>query len=192
MNVQPGVLDSQQEHLDIIFLSATTSNHSILPGTLQRLSEDATRLMEQHVASELTVTIGFGSGFVDKFSPKRRPQALCSMPRFEGDEYDPAETQADLVVQICSNVKFANHTAGKTLLGLLGKAFTPKVYHQGFIFPGSRGVLGFIDGTANPGTEDRPSVVLVGDAGYCASPAAGMGGSLAIMGATTSVPMRHF
>jgi putative iron-dependent peroxidase len=119
--------------------------------------------MEQHVASELTVTIGFGSGFVDKCSPKRRPKALRSMPRFEGDEYDPAETQADIVVQMCSNVKFANHTAGKTLLGLLSKAFTPKAYHQGFTFPGSRGVLGFIDGTANPGAEDRPDVVLVGD-----------------------------
>jgi putative iron-dependent peroxidase len=86
------------------------------------------------------------------------------MPRFEGDEYDPAKTQADLVVQICSNVKFANQTTGETLLGLLSKAFTPKAYHQGFIFPGSRGLLGFIDGTANPGTEDRPSVVLIGDA----------------------------
>jgi putative iron-dependent peroxidase len=85
------------------------------------------------------------------------------MPRFEGDEYDPAETQADMVVQLCSNVKFANHIAGKTLLGLLNKAFTPKAYHQGFSFPGSRGVLGFIDGTANPGAEDRPDVVLVGD-----------------------------
>jgi putative iron-dependent peroxidase len=162
MNVQPGVLESPQEHLDIIFLTATTSNRATLKGTLQRLSEEAARLMEQHVASDLTVTIGFGRGFVDKVSPKRRPKALRSMPRFEGDEYNPTETQADLVVQICSNVKFANHTAGKTLLGLLDGAFTTKAYHQGFTFPGSRGVLGFIDGTANPGTEDRPGVVLVG------------------------------
>jgi putative iron-dependent peroxidase len=163
MNAQQGVLDAPQEHLDIIFLNATTNNHTTLQDALQCISDEAVRLMEQHVASELTVTIGFGSGFVDKCSPKRRPKALRSMPRFEGDEYDPAETQADIVVQMCSNVKFANHTAGKTLLGLLSKAFTPKAYHQGFTFPGSRGVLGFIDGTANPGAEDRPDVVLVGD-----------------------------
>src|SRR6266508_4093840 len=119
MKAQPGVLDPPQEHLDIIFLNAATSNHTTLRGTLQCLSEDVARLMEQHVASELTVTVGFGSGFVDKCSPKRRPQALRSIPRFEGDEYDPAETQADMVVQICSNVKFANHTAGEKLLGLL-------------------------------------------------------------------------
>lgn len=162
MNAQPGVLEAPQEHLDIIFLDATTSNRATLQGALQPLSEEAVRLMEQHVASDLTVTIGFGSGFVDKVSPKRRPEGLCSMPRFEGDEYNPTETQTDLVVQICSNVKFANHTAGKILLGLLGGAFTTTAYHQGFTFPGSRGVMGFIDGTANPGTEERPGVVLVG------------------------------
>jgi len=45
------------------------------------------------------------------------------------------------------------------------KAFTPKAYYQGFTFPGSRGGLGFIDGTANLGSEDWPSAVLVGDNG---------------------------
>jgi len=45
------------------------------------------------------------------------------------------------------------------------KAFTPKAYYQGFTFPGSRGGLDFIDGTANLGSEDWPSAVLVGDNG---------------------------
>ena len=135
MNAQPGVLDAPQEHLDIIFLNAATNNHTTLQDAIQYLSEEAGRLMEQHVASGLTVTIGFSSGFVDKCAPKRRPKALRSMPRFEGDEYDPAETQADVVVQICSNVKFANHTAGKTLLGLLTKAFTPEGLPSGLLLP---------------------------------------------------------
>ena len=52
MNVQPGVLDPPQEHLDIIFLNATTSNHTTLQARSKRLSEDAVRLMEQHVASD--------------------------------------------------------------------------------------------------------------------------------------------
>src|SRR5207248_7302177 len=80
------------------------------------------------------------------------------------DDFDPVETQADLVVQLCSNVKFANHAAGKTLLRRLRGAFEPKAHHQGFTFSGFRGVLGFIDGTANPASEDRPRVVLIGDA----------------------------
>lgn len=158
MNVQPGVLDPLQEQLDTIFLNATT-----LQGRFKCRSEDAVGLMEPRVASELIVTIGFGSGFVGKCSPKRRPKPVRSMPSFEGDEYDPAESQADIVVQICRTTKFANHTAGKTFLGLLSKVFTSKAYHQGFTFPGSCGVLGFIDGTANLGTEDWPRAVLVGD-----------------------------
>jgi putative iron-dependent peroxidase len=39
----------------------------------------------------------------------------------------------------------------------------PSSHHQGFGFPGSRGVLGFVDGTGNPGQEERPDVVLIGD-----------------------------
>ena len=51
MNVQPGVLGPPQEHLDVIFLNATTSNHTTLQARSKRLSEDAVHLMEQHVAS---------------------------------------------------------------------------------------------------------------------------------------------
>ena len=163
MNVQPGVIDSPQEHLDLVCLNTTPKHRATLRGALQRLSEEATSLMERHVASGLTVTIGFGSAFVDTCSAPRRPKALRAMPRFKGDEYDPTEAQADLVMQICSNLKFANHLAGKTLLGRLGRVFEPKAHHQGFIFPGTRGVLGFIDGTANPASEDRPGVALIGD-----------------------------
>ncbi len=163
MSVQPGIIDSPQEHLDLICLNASTRQRPTLRGALHRLSDDAARLMEQHVASGLTVTFGFGSTFADTLAPTSRPKGLRGMPRFKGDEYDPAETQADLVMQLCSNVKFANHAVGKTLLGRLGGAFEPKAHHQGFIFSGTRGVLGFIDGTANPASEDRPSVVLIGD-----------------------------
>ncbi|PYM82365.1 MAG: hypothetical protein DME09_14530 [Candidatus Rokuibacteriota bacterium] len=163
VNVQPGVIDSPQEHLDLVCLNASPKHRATLRGALQRLSEEATRLMEQHVASGLTVTIGFGRTFVDTCSAPRRPKALRAMPRFKGDEYDPTAAQTDLVMQICSNLKFANLIAGKTLLGRLGRVFEPKAHHQGFIFPGTRGVLGFIDGTANPASEDRPSVALIGD-----------------------------
>ncbi len=113
MNVQPGVIDSPQEHLDLVCLHATPKRGATLRSALQRLSEEATRLMEQHVASGLTVTIGFGSAFVDTCSATQRPKALRAMPRFKGDEYDPTEAQADLVLQICSNLKFANHIAGR-------------------------------------------------------------------------------
>jgi len=38
-------------------------------------------------------------------------------PVSRGDERDPVEMQADLVVQLCSNVRFVNYDAGKRLLG---------------------------------------------------------------------------
>src|SRR5262245_52601174 len=164
MPAQPGILDSPQEHLDLIFLNATTHRSAALQGALRRVAEAATSAMERHVAAGLTITIGFSSAFLDRRAPTRRPKGLRAMPQFKGDEYDPELTQADVVLQLCSNVKFANHVAGKVLLRDFRGTFEPKTHHQGFTFPGSRGVMGFIDGTANPGTEERPGVVLIGDA----------------------------
>ncbi len=71
MNVQPGVLDPPQEHLDIIFLNATTSNHTTLQARSKRLSEDAVRLMEQHVASDNEGQVVEGNYYFPPQSIKR-------------------------------------------------------------------------------------------------------------------------
>lgn len=163
MFAQLGVLEAPQEHLDLILLLTTTPAQAAIRTKLQQLSREAARLMEQHVASDLTITVGFGSDFVGGFAPKRKPKALRPMPHFKRDKFDPAKTQADLLIQVCSNVKFTNHLVGKAVVRLLSGDFLPKAHHQGFTFPGSRGVLGFVDGTANPGQEERPEVALIGD-----------------------------
>ena len=163
MNAQPGVLEGPQEHLDLMLMDAATTSPTTLRRSMERLSAAAAGLIEQHVAADLTVTIGFGAPIVERLAPASQPRGLRAMPTFPRDEFDPTRTQADLAVQVCSNVKFANHAAGKALGAALRGAFAPKAHHQGYTFPGSRGVLGFVDGTANPGQEDRPSIVLIGD-----------------------------
>ena len=71
MNVQPGVLDPPLEHLDIIFLNASTSNHTTLQARSKRLSEDAVRLMEQHVASDKEGQVVEGNYYFPPQSIKR-------------------------------------------------------------------------------------------------------------------------
>ena len=71
MNVQPGVLDPPQEHLDIICLNASTSNHTTLQARSKRLSEDAVRLMEQHVASDKEGQVVEGNYYFPPQSIKR-------------------------------------------------------------------------------------------------------------------------
>ncbi|MFE3041403.1 iron uptake transporter deferrochelatase/peroxidase subunit [Kitasatospora indigofera] len=60
-------------------------------------------------ASRLTLTVGFGPSLfekdgVDRFGLRaRRPEALIDLPRFRGDNLDPARSGGDLCVQACAD-----------------------------------------------------------------------------------------
>ena len=59
--------------------------------------------------SRLTITFGFGPGLfmkegVDRYGlAAKRPDALVDLPKFNGDQLQPARTGGDLFVQACAN-----------------------------------------------------------------------------------------
>ncbi|MET8780811.1 iron uptake transporter deferrochelatase/peroxidase subunit [Streptomyces sp. NPDC004589] len=54
--------------------------------------------------SRLTLTIGFGPSFFEKFGlAGRRPEALVDLPRFPGENMDTSRTGGDLCIQACSD-----------------------------------------------------------------------------------------
>ncbi|MFF8862135.1 iron uptake transporter deferrochelatase/peroxidase subunit [Streptomyces sp. NPDC015139] len=54
--------------------------------------------------SRLTLTIGFGPSFFEKFGlHDRRPEALVDLPQFPGDNLDRSRTGGDLCVQACAD-----------------------------------------------------------------------------------------
>ncbi|AWE49968.1 MULTISPECIES: iron uptake transporter deferrochelatase/peroxidase subunit [Streptomyces] len=58
--------------------------------------------------SRLTLTIGFGPSFFDKFGDRfgiadARPEALTELPRFAGDNLDRDRSGGDLCVQACAD-----------------------------------------------------------------------------------------
>ncbi|MFJ9866163.1 iron uptake transporter deferrochelatase/peroxidase subunit [Streptomyces sp. NPDC101165] len=54
--------------------------------------------------SRLTLTIGFGPSFFDKFGLSgKRPEALVDLPQFPGDNLDRTRTDGDLCVQACAD-----------------------------------------------------------------------------------------
>ena len=161
MHAQPGILENLQEHTDILLLNASSAAVDARKTALQRLQAAVDAAHAQHVAADLTMTVGFGPTFVAGMSPSQAPKALHPMPRFHGDEFNATDTQTDVVIQICSNVKYANYASADSLLKALAPAFSLATHHQGFGFPGSRGALGFIDGTGNPGAEEGPEVALI-------------------------------
>jgi len=120
MNVQPGVLDPPQEHLDIICLNASTSNHTTLQARSKRLSEDAVRLMGQLVESDNEGQVVEGNYYFPPQSIKREPlqvsvtHTTCSWER-EASYYDivaDGKVNKDAAWYYPSPMEAAKHIAG--------------------------------------------------------------------------------
>ncbi|MFF5634590.1 iron uptake transporter deferrochelatase/peroxidase subunit [Streptomyces sp. NPDC012825] len=126
---QAGIATAVQDRLHFAAFDVTTKDRA----ELVRLLKDWTRAAERLTAgaevgegaygglpeappddtgealglkpSRLTLTIGFGPSLFDgRFGLKdRRPGALIDLPRFPGDNLDPARSGGDLCVQACAD-----------------------------------------------------------------------------------------
>ena len=136
--------------------------------------------------SRLTITFGFGPGLfmkdgVDRYGlAGRRPVALVDLPKFNGDQLQPARTGGDISVQACADDPLVAFHAVRELDRLCYGAAQIRWAQTGFLpktAPGEtpRNLMGFKDGTVNPplaGAPVRPDsprgfddVVWVGEEG---------------------------
>ncbi|MFE4212812.1 iron uptake transporter deferrochelatase/peroxidase subunit [Streptomyces sp. NPDC056844] len=108
--------------------------------------------------SRLTLTIGFGPSLFDRFGlADRRPSALVALPKFPGDNLDPARSGGDLCVQACADdpqvavhavrnlarIGFGKVAVRWSQLGFGKTSSTTPDAHT------SRNLFGFKDGTRN-------------------------------------------
>jgi deferrochelatase/peroxidase EfeB len=136
--------------------------------------------------ARLTITFGFGAGLfskdgVDRYGlAAKRPEALVDLPRFNGDQLEPARTGGDISVQACADDPFVAFHAVRELVRLAYGAAQMRWAQAGFL-PNApagetpRNLMGFKDGTNNPrpqgtaATSDNPrsidEVVWVGEEG---------------------------
>ncbi len=136
--------------------------------------------------SRLTLTFGFGAGLftkdgVDRYGlADKRPAALVDLPKFNGDQLEPAQTGGDVSVQACADDPVVAFHAVRELARLSYGAAQFRWAQAGFL-PHSapadtpRNLMGFKDGTNNPrraGADLSPDsprsfedVVWVGDEG---------------------------
>ncbi|MFE5400890.1 iron uptake transporter deferrochelatase/peroxidase subunit [Streptomyces sp. NPDC056580] len=125
--------------------------------------------------SRLTLTIGFGPSFFEKFGLRdRRPEALVDLPAFPGDNLDRSRTGGDLCIQACADDPQVAVHAIRNLARIGFGKVAIRWSQLGFgktssTTPGAhtpRNLFGFKDGTRNiAGTEgDRlKKFVWVGD-----------------------------
>ncbi|HTK65876.1 MAG TPA: iron uptake transporter deferrochelatase/peroxidase subunit [Pseudonocardia sp.] len=114
--------------------------------------------------SQLTLTLGFGGSLFDgRFGlADRKPAALADLPRFTGDQLDPARSGGDLCLQACANDPQVAVHAIRHLVRM-GFGTTAVRWSQlGFGRTSStsttqatmRNMFGFKDGTRNIKAED--------------------------------------
>lgn len=204
---QAGIATPLQTHLVFASFDVTAESRSTLVGLLRDWTEAAARLTAGNLSAppgaapseppgdsgevlglgpgRLTLTFGFGPGLFEKNGKDRyglaanRPAALVDLPRFNGDQLDPAYTGGDLCIQACADDSATAFHAIRQLArmgapddaasGYGGKtagaaaaydakpgAATLRWLQAGFL-PGylsadtPRNLFGFKDGTQNPG-----------------------------------------
>jgi deferrochelatase/peroxidase EfeB len=132
-----------------------------------------------HLASNLTVSFGFGPGLFEKRGlglAAKRPAALREIPPLPADELNPGESGGDVCVQACSDdPQVAFHAIRN--LARIGRGTVAMRWSQlGFGRTASttraqdtpRNLMGFKDGTVNIKAEDTAAMdrfVWVGDEG---------------------------
>jgi deferrochelatase/peroxidase EfeB len=117
--------------------------------------------------SRLTLTFGFGPDLFTKAGKDRyglagkRPAALVDLPKFNGDQLEAHLTGGDISVQACADDPLVAFHAIRELARLSYGAAEFRWAQAGFLpdTPADetpRNLMGFKDGTNNPGEHARP------------------------------------
>jgi deferrochelatase/peroxidase EfeB len=184
---QAGIATPQQSQVAFMAFDVAGKDRAALAALLRGWTDAARRLTAGQAVdgdggsanglgpARLTLTFGFGPGL---FTPgrfgleTRRPDALAELPRFNGDQLDPARSGGDLAVQACADdPQVALHAVRELARLAYGAAF-PRWMQTGFLPDAPSGetprnLMGFRDGTRNltPGTEAFDQGVWAGDEG---------------------------
>ncbi len=171
---QAGVTTPAQAHLSLLGIDLEPHVHrEDLARLLTLLSDDAARLTQGRMAladtepelatapAQLTMTFGFGPDVTRRFW-RGSGGIVRPLPAFRTDRLDDDWGQTDLAVQICAEdpmaVAHARRMILKDLEGLARPRWVQHGYRRayGAEVPGTtmRNVMGQVDGTANPRTED--------------------------------------
>jgi len=129
--------------------------------------------------ARLTLTFGFGPTLfskdnVDRFGlASQRPAAFVDLPRFAGDQLDPARIGGDLSVQACADDAQTAMHAVRQLMRLADGVAAIRWVQAGFVAGTQseetpRNLMGFKDGSSNVAAGDPTAMerhVWVGDEG---------------------------
>jgi deferrochelatase/peroxidase EfeB len=143
-----------------VYTSANVANADAYADVTQTSTTDDSLEALSLGAQRLTLTVGFGAGVFstaagqDRFGVARqRPPQLVDLPRFPGDELDPAASNGDLFLQACADDPQVAFHAVRSMARIAPDVATLRWTQLGFspsdIGGTPRNLMGFKDGTMN-------------------------------------------
>ncbi|MEV0945570.1 Dyp-type peroxidase [Rhodococcus sp. NPDC049939] len=179
---QSGIATSPQANAQFVGVDLREgTDRSTLSGLLKVWTEDAARLTrgepaladtEPELAStpaRLTITVGLGPGvFAAADTLDRQPAWLRPLPVFAIDRLDDnAWGQTDLLLQVCADDRVTVAHAVRVLIKNVRSLVTVRWSQRGFQHARRsrpegttmRNLMGQVDGTTNPGTDEFDSLV---------------------------------
>ena len=185
---QPGIGTPAQDNSYFAAFDVTSTKRDDLVALCRSWSDAARGLMAgapaegdsleaaDYSPARLSITFGFGAGLFEagRFGlESRRPAALIDLPRFPGDELDPARSNGDLSVQACADDPQVAFHAVRHLARLADGVATLRWTQTGYLSRPKTGgtprnLMGFKDGTRNVDVTDPAEMakfVWVGDEG---------------------------
>lgn len=185
---QAGIVTPAQDRLHFVALDLTTTDRAAVQALFRRWTDAAERMTAGGETTEngavglnpqspptdtgealglpaasLTLTFGIGASLLRKLGMEgRRPPGLIDLPRFTGDQLDPARSGGDLCIQACADDPQVAVHAIRNLVRM-GFGTTEVRWSQlGFGRTSStstgqatpRNLFGFKDGTNNLKAED--------------------------------------
>lgn len=180
---QRGIATPQQTHSYFAAFDVTTARRGDIAAMLRAWTEAGARMSAAQTAgplgkdpaavagdggsalglspARLTITFGFGAGLFlqdgkDRYGLAGQiPTALAALPKFHGDQLDPARCGGDLSVQACADDPQVAFHAVRELVRLAYGVAQLRWAQTGFL-PSTpdgetpRNLMGFKDGTNNP------------------------------------------
>ncbi|AWZ10565.1 Tat-translocated enzyme [Streptomyces sp. ICC4] len=175
---QRGITDPQPRHVLLISYDGTGAPGAAVPSTVRSAAARWPEVFARegvNTGPALTATLAYGPR---AFGPPGDgpgsgvvPPELRELPPFAGDRLDPDAGGGDLLVQICAPSAEACTRLGRALDEAAGSGLRPRWRQAGSVpaaAPGEapRNLLGFKDGTANPGPQETERSVWIAGGPY--------------------------
>lgn len=161
---QTAICAASHAHGYFLFLDRrSASSNSAACAALAAANAVLADWQAEQAGARAVYALAIGSQAWAWLSASGKPALLADFPQFEHGVQAMPHTPHDLLLMVRSERHDLNFLAANQAVMALAGEFAVSETCHGFRYLDSRDLGGFVDGTENPGMDERPTVALVGE-----------------------------